>query len=310
MPDKLAKIFAALGGGVVLLYVFGFTVVQSYIYKNGIEGMFWLTNEFYADAGAKFLLEMIRAPLLAPHISMPFLFALFLLVPKPDYLKKSNKDKATFADLQKLKLVILFFLMFAIYLFALFFGEILESKKILNIVNYLFLNPIGDPSPTIKQSLLFFSVVAPMVFTLALFLFRFYGSLKLGSQIRITYQLVIMLYAIFLVAIPVAYGLYIYDWKIVPIKETHKVGVFFSENVKADTSSLRVWLLGEFGDKYVFFKKEKLGAQGVIEAFDVDEIKRLNFDPRRADSLRQQMEGRVQKAFLKGAQETLNQSVK
>jgi hypothetical protein len=68
LTQLLIRAAGALGGGAVVFYVLGFTVVQTYVYKNELGGMFWFTNAFYGDAGAKFLLEMIRAPLLAFYV--------------------------------------------------------------------------------------------------------------------------------------------------------------------------------------------------------------------------------------------------
>ena len=62
VSERFWKGVAALGGAAAVFYALGFTVVQSYAYKNGFFGMFWLTKEFYRDAGATFILDLIRVP--------------------------------------------------------------------------------------------------------------------------------------------------------------------------------------------------------------------------------------------------------
>ncbi len=74
--DNLLKAIAILGGDTAIFYAFGFTIVQTFIHKTQLEGIFSFSSEFYVDAGGKFLLEMIRAPLFAPYIA----FAVFFLL--------------------------------------------------------------------------------------------------------------------------------------------------------------------------------------------------------------------------------------
>ena len=94
VSERFWKGVAALGGAAAVFYALGFTVVQSYAYKNGFFGMFWLTKEFYRDAGATFILDLIRVPMLAPYIFFPLLLVLFLLIPKNEKLGLLCSGKA------------------------------------------------------------------------------------------------------------------------------------------------------------------------------------------------------------------------
>ena len=82
MAQSFIKILGVVGGGAVVFYTFGFIVVQSYIHSIGLEGMFWFTEDFYEDAGAKFFLTLIGTSLLAFYMFLPFLVGLFFLLPK------------------------------------------------------------------------------------------------------------------------------------------------------------------------------------------------------------------------------------
>jgi len=288
--------------------------------------MFWLTKEFYGDAGAKFLLEMVRAPLLAPHVFLPYLFLLFILVPKKENLenapsgnesplvpekenpKKLPSEQGTLAIKQWVKVSSLVFIMLLTYFFTLYFDNLIGSDVISGFIGKVFPNPTNYPSPMVQQSLAFFSIVMPMVFAFALFLYQFHGRLLEGSKSRTMYQMVFMAYLLFLTVVPIAFGFHLYDWKIVPIKEPQIIKNLISED-EQQAASLRMWLLGRFGDKYLFFKKAGIETRGVVEAFDEDQIKYLNFDPKRADSLRVQMEESFDISFIDEGEELLNQSL-
>jgi len=126
MTPNLFKIVGIFGGGTVLFYTLGFTIVKTYMHQIGLEGMFWLTKEFYVDAGANFLLEMISAPLLTPHIFFIYLILLFLLLPREkklvalDSTSKKGLSGAAISTIrkQRLKLFVLLAVIVVTGLFA------------------------------------------------------------------------------------------------------------------------------------------------------------------------------------------------
>jgi len=71
MGQHLLKFVGALGGAAVVFYAIGFTVVQTYVHRHQLGSVFLFTDEFYRDAGAVFLLDMIRAPILGFYIFIP-----------------------------------------------------------------------------------------------------------------------------------------------------------------------------------------------------------------------------------------------
>ena len=324
--SALIKIAGLLGGGAAIFYILGFTIVQTFTYKNELEGMFWFTKEFYTDAGAKFLLEMVRAPLLAPYIFLPYLCLLLMLVPKKSNLEfdrssdgnasasdeqalnVNQSSKGTLARKQWIKISALLFFVVLAYCFTLYFDKLMEQIRFNTIISNIFPNPTDNPSPNVKHSLAFFSFVMPLVISLGIFLCFFYGRLAPNSKSRNIYYVVLVTYILFISIIPITFGFHLYDWKIVPVKDTHMIRKLLPEYEQHNMAS-RMWLLGKFGDKYLFFKKEGIEARGILEAFDDDHVTYLNFDPKRADSLRAQMAEGFDRAIIDKSQVFINESL-
>lgn len=284
----LVKAVGLLSGIVGVFYALGFAVVQSYVYKNGFEGLFWFTNEFYRDAGANFLLEIVRTPLLAPHIFLPYLFVLLLLLPKTESLIEQKKEDAVMSPRQWIKMGVLASIVIAVYFSVLYFDYYRDSVFFSNLIDDIFMGDSEFYLIHTKRSLFFFCLTIPLAISLSVFLHRFRDCLKAGSRSRAAYGMIFIAYLIFLTIVPIAFGLHLYDLKLVAVKEPQSLPGY-TEKVTDSSSSYKVWLLGEFRNKYIFFTKPGYMKQGVIEMFDIDQIKKLRLDPSRAESLRTQM---------------------
>jgi hypothetical protein len=125
---------------------------------------------------------------------------------------------------------------------------------------------------------------------MAIFIYRFWKCIGDTSKKREVLGVVFLLYFLFLSIIPITYGFYLYDLRIVPVKDAHLVYTE-TENKAISGEKDTIWLLGEFGNKYVFFRKIKnpIESQGIIETYDVSEIKHLNFNMRQASFLKMHM---------------------
>jgi len=287
ITQLLIKVVGALGGGAVIFYTLGFIVVQTYVYKNELGGMFWFTNEFYGDAGAKLLLAMVRASLLAFYVFLPILFLLLFLIPREKNLKRSPSGELLLSQKQWIKIFSLLCVLVLIYYFVLSFGELKKLSVPSKAIATLFGNPTNHSSPRVQQSLAFFTLVTPMLVALGVFLYRFRGCFKSDSKSRACYQIALVISLVLLIIVPIAYGLHLYDWKIVPIREPHIIEKLMHKD-KEETRSSELWLLGKFGDQYLFFKKVqakgRTSEEGVIEVLDADQVKYLNFDLLRVQS--------------------------
>lgn len=283
---QLTTLLGILGGFAAVFYAVGFTTVQSYVYKYPLDGMFWFTSEFYRDAGAKFLLEFVRTPLVAWYAFFPYLFALYQLVPREDCLQLRSAGGRPVMASQWVKVTVLGAILAITYVVALRFDAVLGTPFVSGAVNLLFAHGGNGDDLLTAQSLAFFALTAPLVVVSAAFLWRFRGCLAAnGGANRRIYELMLVGYVVFLAILPISYGFHLYDWRIVPVKApvTAADGVAGAKRVPGEQ---RVWLLGEFGGKYLFLTKTGTESAGVLEAVAADDIKHLLLEPSRSFSLK------------------------
>lgn len=62
-----------------IFYAFGYVITRAYVVSTGLQASFWFTEGFYREAGARFLLDIVVALALLPHLFIP-LSALFLVL--------------------------------------------------------------------------------------------------------------------------------------------------------------------------------------------------------------------------------------
>ena len=316
MYQNITKILAVFGGGAALFYAVGFTVVKTYTYKVGLDGMFWFTKEFYIDAGASFLLEMIRAPLMSPFLFLAYLLLLMFLLPDKKellYLDEEGgalkkKGLSSGKNMLLIKLVIILLLLLATFLYAINYDYFLDSEFFLKLTGYLTLNPANRSFSDARKSLLFFSFVVPMIIAFGVLVYRFWLRLDSGRKNRFYFQTAAAVYIVFFAIVPISFGLHLYDWKLVPVsdpgilEEVSSKGAAEIDNV-SDAGSLNIWLLGRFGNKYLFFTKKGETGDGLIEVVNEKKIRRLNFDPGSSASLRYQMEKKVEPSVARFREE-------
>ena len=64
-----------------LFYAIGYVITQAYVINVGLNGTFWFNEFFYREAGAKFVLDIVAAVALLPHVFILLSAALFLFFP-------------------------------------------------------------------------------------------------------------------------------------------------------------------------------------------------------------------------------------
>ena len=312
MIQQATKVLGIFGGGAVLFYAIGFTVVKTYIAEIDLDGMIWFTREFYVDAGASFLLEIINAPYENPLIFLPYVLVLYLLVPKKSIEPKSVKE-AVLGRVQIAKLSVLSTVTMGTLLFIYVYGTIKSGTSTFDpteLFIYLIIRGIiasGDAESV------FFTFTIPLAIVLGVFLYRFRGLLKGAKVDRMIHQGAVVVYVVYLMYLPIFYGKYIYDWQLSELKDHEIVERILSGGEKSaaidfGTSDLysalnmiysaqatvhrHIWLIGEFGDNYYFLTKVGLYGNAVIEIIDTGLLDRLNLDPYNKASLRAQMDPR------------------
>lgn len=310
-----------LGAGTALFYALGFSIVNTYVRRVGLEGMFWLTKEFYVDAGANFLLDMIRTPLLAPQLFFIYLFLLSLLVPKEKNLfifkPTKNGDQshtgAAFKRKQWIKLSIMFSLIIGTFVFTTFYNYVQKNSLFLFVVriaNFFDADKalVSSLLTTRETSLAFFSAVTPLVIIFGGFFYRFRGVFGERTRSRLYYQSAFIVYAVFLASIPISYANHLYDWKLVPLKDPQIVEHIINQEAdqtlaeidissdqepfESNWNTTHIWLLGQSDKQYFFLTKSGVYGRGVIEVIDASKIQHLNFayDPNQGDFFSTQFE--------------------
>lgn len=283
---QLTTLLGVLGGCAAVFYAVGFTTVQSYVYKYPLDGMFWFTSEFYRDAGAKFLLEFVRTPLVAWYVFFPYLFALYQLVPHEDMLQLRAAEGRPALVSQWTRVVMLGVVLAITYVVALGFDEVLGTGPGSDVIDFLFVR-IGDGDTWLTaQSLAFFTLTAPVVIVSASFLWRFRSCLTTnGGANRRIYELMLVGYVVFLAVLPISYGFHLYDWRIVPVRDSAALAARLG-GAECAPGEQMAWLLGEFGGKYLFLTKTSTLAPGVLEAVAANDIKHLLLEPSQSVSLK------------------------
>jgi hypothetical protein len=78
-----------------VFYAFGYVITRAYVVSTGLQASFWFTESFYREAGARFLLDIVVAVALLPHLFIPLLALLLVLLPG----EVPSRWRGWFADL-------------------------------------------------------------------------------------------------------------------------------------------------------------------------------------------------------------------
>ncbi len=300
MEQALFRILGTIGGGTAAFYALGYTIVQSYTYKLELEGMFWLTREFYTEAGAKFLLEAIRAPFLVPQVFVPYILVLWLLVRQEDAPASASGESAP-SRRQWLRPGILLAIIAITYVAILYYGKLVARWPFRELLYYAIPNLANARAPRatpVEHSLMFFNLVTPVAVSCGVFLYRRQGFLRSDVIRRVTYRLVLIASVVLIAVVPISYGFYIYDWRIVLVEEPvflKAVGGSEGEDIEPS----KVMFLGRFEDRYVFLTEHGAQVTARIETLEQQAIKHLKFNLKRSGFLRDELDRGVNGVVVK-----------
>jgi hypothetical protein len=176
--------------------------------------------------------------------------------------------------------------MTATYVALLWFDRLVGSVAGADIIDLLFSGFAEGQSWQTAQSLAFFCLATPVMIAAGAFLWQYRACLlNKGGPNRQLYEIVLVGYLLFTAILPISYGFHLYDWRIVPIKDAQQL----AKQLHADqpvTPGMQAWLLGEFGNKYVFLTKASAADNGVLETVATDAVKHLYLEPSRSVSLK------------------------
>ncbi|MCK4815671.1 hypothetical protein KA005_07875, partial [bacterium] len=170
-------------------------------------------------------------------------------------------------------------------IYSFVFEDLNGSELFAGIIDSFARDSTSTTFLSIKAALPYFSVVVPLLIINSIFLYRFRWCLKNKTKSHGLYQSFLFLFMVLLITIPISYGRHLYDWKIIPVKDSYKI---FDDTKESFSGG--VWLLGRFNKQYFFLKKDDIKTKGIIKVFDESQIKSMNFALTEAASLRAEME--------------------
>jgi len=311
--QRIGPTFVALGSVVVIFYALGFIIVQSFIGSADVDGMFWFSRDYYEEAGGKFIVEIVRTPLVKPAFFLLFLSALIYLIPNDDFLAAIRMRTGLLGRLkrdvpfwQTIKPLMLLCLTILTYFFMGNFDALTGNNFVVNKLMPVLFWP-GDAEDGQTKTLLFFSLTVPVTVSFGLFLRRLYKGTKNSGQ----FKAALSLFILFVSILPLSYGRYLYDIKAVPINDPKRM--YALSNIQTDIpETSKMWFLGRFGGKYLFLRKDNMGiakkmtdlanvsvgrTHGIVESLNESDVKHMNFTLDRADSLREIMKSSKKGAF-------------
>ncbi len=86
----LIKVVVGVLTPAAVFYAIGYVITQAYVTTTGLQASFWFTESFYREAGARFLLDIVEAIALVPHLFIP-LSALFIVLFPGDETHPPNR---------------------------------------------------------------------------------------------------------------------------------------------------------------------------------------------------------------------------
>ncbi len=270
VTQTLIKVFGSVAGIALAFYLIGFTVVESYLYGNNLEGFFVVSREFYEGAGAQFLLELVRAPLWSPVVVGAYLVGLLLLIPRPVQGRQcTTTEYAAIGALIVISVLT--------YAYCLFYSFFLDQNWFVSLVDRLVWDPSHNDDPAAKHAFGFFALATPIVIAGATLLWNFRRHALAWSKTGGLYKATAFGYLAFIAMLPIAFGFHLYDWRVVQVTHPTDEDILVLTTAQ-NSQDVRIWLIGEFGGRYVFVQRNELDTVALIVARDKDEIERLAFD--------------------------------
>lgn len=306
MDKRLIKTLGTIGGAALIFCIIGFTIVHTFLYKLEVNGLYFFTNEYYVEAGGKFLLEMIRSPLLAPHFFLPFLVLLLFWMPY-------NREKISPTSLsveQRVRVLGIVILMICIYQVLLNFGKIYTNVVFQKLIQYIGAIVEVKDSSEKSHTLTFFNFCVPIIITTAIFLYRFRDIIKGNYIDKLLYISVFTVTILFTSIVPVAYGLHLYDWKIAPIitsdlfpapLQHNQNSEFSSSSGVADSAAEQSQpnqsnglnspkgLMGRFGKNYLLLETGPSTQCILVRTVAPEDIRNMTFDIKYKSSFREKI---------------------
>jgi hypothetical protein len=256
----LIKLLIGALAPAAVFYAFGYTITRAYVVSTGLQASFWFTENFYREAGARFLLDIVVAMALLPHLFIPLSALLLVLLPG----EVPARWRGWFADLSHrvgfAKVVVLreaaFALLVLLAVSAIVFvlidcgahscATLRDAPRWLFTSSWL-LTEAEDKwlvqQPSLFPMVIFLSLAVPTTLTLGVWAYRILmggpstaadpkcspkidakaGTVETAHPIAAF--LVASTFVVLTFYIPIAYGAYFYDFVVVRLVNSDKCAV-------------------------------------------------------------------------------------
>jgi hypothetical protein len=243
-----------------VFYAFGYIITRAYVVSTGLQASFWFTESFYREAGARFLLDIVVALALLPHLFIPLSVLFIVLLPGEMPVRWHGRFAELFSRLGHAKVVVLknasFALLVLLAVSAIGFVLIdcgghrcvtlLDPPKWLFTSRWLLAE--AEQKWLLQQPLLypmvtFLALTVPTTVTFGLWAYRILasgqsaasepkGSPKSDAETDtaetarpIAAFLVACAFVVLTFYMPIAYGAYFYDFVVVKLVNSDKCAV-------------------------------------------------------------------------------------
>lgn len=243
----LIKLLIGALAPAAVFYAFGYIITRSYVMFTGLQASFWFTESFYREAGVRFLLDIVVAMALLPHLFIPLSALLLVLLPGEGPARWHGR-------LREAAFVLLLLLAAGATVFVVMdcgapssCATLLEAPKWLFTSSWLFAEAVDQQwllqQPSLYPMVIFLALAVPTTLTLGLWAYRILmggrstaleskrpskNNAKAGTSEAahpIAAFLVASTFVVLMFYIPVAYGAYFYDFVVVRLVDSDKCTV-------------------------------------------------------------------------------------
>ncbi len=284
---KISSPLAVVGGCVAVFYALGFLIVQCFISSANVGGMFFFSREYYEEAGGKFLVDLMRTPLMNPLFTFLYLAFLVYLVPSRESVSSLHTPEGTTLRQRiagvpagdAIRAAVLVVIVALTYVFMAYF-ERAHDLFVVSVGRILVKegDALSQQDIELRKTLLFFGATVPAVVVLGLSLRRL---LEQSTRKGVT-GAVCALYVMYVAVLPISYGRYLYDIRAVQLEDPSRIEAF--SGTESGSEGAELWFLGRFGGKCLFVRTGK--SQPVVESLDEKDVKHMSFSLEHVGTLR------------------------
>lgn len=245
---RVSQMVGWLGAGTALFFILGFTIVETYIFSIKLEGIFWFSNEFYARAGGRFLLDIVQSLLFTVYIVLPYFWLLLRLLPSAHLMERCVRGDSKALRNYRIRVTALLATTLLSFILMVNYDRLWATPQagqdISENQDTLEANPsVGtaqDTAPqwetsqatrsflhTVKQidyfavltenlkKFIYIDLFLPVAILLGLFLYKSRPTAWTFPKRRIAFRGMALVFVIYVCIFVISYARFVYDWQVV-----------------------------------------------------------------------------------------------